>query len=106
MAAHEGRPHHSAVAITIDFDDITLAPFGYDLAKLIVTLAMTHGHLCPPAIAEALDAYNTATSNRSGSLAAVTRHDLANGAEIHHILTSRYATDGRYPHRWSEIRAS
>jgi hypothetical protein len=29
--------------VTIDFDDLTLAPFGYDLAKLTVTLAMTHG---------------------------------------------------------------
>lgn len=27
----------------IDFDDLTLAPFGYDLAKLIVSIAMTYG---------------------------------------------------------------
>src|SRR6202044_86507 len=33
-----GRPR-----VPIDFDDLTLAPFGYDLAKLVVTLAMTHG---------------------------------------------------------------
>ena len=25
-------------------------------------------------------------------------------AEIHHILTSRYAADGRYPYRWNEVR--
>ena len=31
--------------VTIDFDDLTLAPFGYDLAKLVVTLAMTYGAL-------------------------------------------------------------
>ncbi len=31
---------------------------------------------------------------------------LANWAEIHHILTSRYAADGRYPHRWNKVRAS
>jgi aminoglycoside phosphotransferase (APT) family kinase protein len=92
--------------VTIDFDDLTLAPFGYDLAKLIVTLAMTHGHLRPLAITEALDAYNGAAGIRSGRLAAVTRHDLANWAEIHHILTSRYTADGRYPHRWNEVRAS
>jgi uncharacterized protein YodC (DUF2158 family) len=27
-----------------------------------------------------------------------------NWAEIHHILTSRYAADGRYPCRWHEVR--
>jgi Ser/Thr protein kinase RdoA (MazF antagonist) len=92
--------------VTVDFGDLARAPFGYDLAKLIVTLAMTHGHLRPAAITEALGAYNGAVGNRSGRLAAVTRHDLANWAEIHHILTSRYADDGRYPHRWNEGRAS
>ncbi len=33
--------------VTVDFDDLTLAPFGYDLAKLVVTLAMTYGALDP-----------------------------------------------------------
>ena len=27
-----------------------------------------------------------------------------NWAEIHHILTSRYAADGRYPRRWHGVR--
>ena len=27
-----------------------------------------------------------------------------NWAEIHHILTSRYAADGRYPFCWNEVR--
>ena len=27
----------------VDFDDLTLAPFGYDLAKLVVSTAMTFG---------------------------------------------------------------
>jgi hypothetical protein len=90
--------------VTIDFDDLTLAPFGYDLAKLTVTLAMTHGPLPPAAITEALNAYNTATSNRCQALPAVTQDELANWAEINHILTSRYAADGRYPHRWNQSR--
>ena len=90
--------------VTIDFDDLTLAPFGYDLAKLTLTLVMTHGPLPPPAITQALNAYNTATSNRCRTLPAVTRNQLANGTEIHHILTSRYAADGRYPHRWNKVR--
>jgi Ser/Thr protein kinase RdoA (MazF antagonist) len=90
--------------ITIDFDDLTLAPFGYDLAKLVVTLAMTHGPLPPTAITTALTAYNDATRARHELLPAVTWDDLMNWAEIHNILTSRYTVDGRYPFRWNEVR--
>jgi hypothetical protein len=42
--------------VTIDFDDLTLVPFCYDLAKLIVTLAMTHGPIPCATITEALRA--------------------------------------------------
>jgi Ser/Thr protein kinase RdoA (MazF antagonist) len=90
--------------ITIDFDDLTLAPFGYDLAKLIVTLAMTHGPLPPTAMTTALTAYNDATRACDELLPAVTWDDLMNWAEIHHILTARYTTDGRYPFHWNEVR--
>ena len=38
----------------VDFDDLTLAPFGYDLAKLVVSTAMTHGPLPAEAITAAL----------------------------------------------------
>ena len=48
--------------VTVDFDDLTLAPFGYDLAKLVVTLAMTYGALPGEQIAAALTAYNTAAA--------------------------------------------
>jgi hypothetical protein len=90
--------------VTIDFDDLTLAPFGYDLAKLVVTLAMTHGPLPAALTAAALIAYNTATAAHSGALPGVTWDELMNWAEIHHILTSRYAADGRYAHQWNEAR--
>jgi hypothetical protein len=46
--------------VTVDFDDLTLAPFGYDLAKLAVTLAMTHGPFRSRQISCAMDAYKTA----------------------------------------------
>jgi hypothetical protein len=90
--------------VTIDFDDLTVAPFGYDLAKLIVTLAMTYG--APPGeqIAVALCAYNAAAARQCAALPAVTWTELMNWAEIHHILTSRYAADGRYPRHWHEVR--
>jgi aminoglycoside phosphotransferase (APT) family kinase protein len=90
--------------VTIDFDDLTLAPFGYDLAKLIVTLAMTHGPIPAASIAAALTSYNKAASRHSRSLPGVTWEELSGWAEIHHILTSRYADDGRYPCRWDQAR--
>jgi Ser/Thr protein kinase RdoA (MazF antagonist) len=90
--------------VTIDFDDLTLAPFGYDLAKLVVTLAMTYGALPGEKIAAALSAYNTAATRQYAALQGVALAELMNWAEIHHILTSRYATGGRYPRRWDEMR--
>jgi aminoglycoside phosphotransferase (APT) family kinase protein len=90
--------------VTIDFDDLTLAPFGYDLAKLIVALAMTHGPIPAADIAVALTSYNEAAARHCQSLPGVTWEELTGWAEIHHILTSRYATDGRYPYRWDQAR--
>jgi Ser/Thr protein kinase RdoA (MazF antagonist) len=90
--------------VTIDFDDLTLAPFGYDLAKLIVTLDMTHGPIPAQGIATALSAYNAATARHWPGLPGVTWDELMNWAEIHHILTSRYAADGRYSYRWDQVR--
>lgn len=90
--------------VTIDFDDLTLAPFGYDLAKLVVTLAMTHGKLSCTLIADALAAYNAAACGRWTGLPIVTWQQFIGWAEIHHILTSRYVADGRYQHGWHQIR--
>jgi Ser/Thr protein kinase RdoA (MazF antagonist) len=90
--------------VTIDFDDLTLAPFGYDLAKLVVTLAMTHGHIPAADIAAALGAYNTAAARHRQALPSVTWEELMSWAEIHHILTTRYAADGRYRYRWDQTR--
>jgi Phosphotransferase enzyme family len=92
--------------VTIDFDDLTLAPFGYDLAKLIVTLAMTHGPIQGAAITEALNAYNSAVAHHCSTLPPVTWEGLMSWADIHHILTARYADDGRYPFPWDQARPS
>jgi hypothetical protein len=85
-------------AVMVDFDDLTLAPFGYDLAKLIVTLAMTHGRL--PDIRGALTAYNAAVVD----ITTVAWDALMAWAEIHHILTSPYLGRGGYQHGWNELR--
>jgi hypothetical protein len=92
--------------VTIDFDDLTLAPFGYDLAKLIVALAMTHGPIHGTAITEALNAYNLAVADHCPTVPPVTREELMSWAEIHHILTARHAGDGRYPFSWDQARPS
>jgi Ser/Thr protein kinase RdoA (MazF antagonist) len=91
--------------VTIDFDDLTLAPFGYDLAKLVVTLSMTHGPVPAKTVSGALSAYNSA-ARRHASVPAVTWDELMEWAEVHHILTARYAVDGRYRYTWNEVRPS
>lgn len=91
--------------VTIDFDDLTLAPFGYDLAKLVVSLAMTYGQIPTALVASALTAYNTAATH-GRAVRAVSWGELMNWAEIHHILTSRYVADGRYAYQWSQVRPS
>lgn len=87
--------------VTIDFDDLTLAPFGYDLAKLITTLAMTYGPLPPDLIHRALAAYNHQTAPL---VPAVTFETLMTWAEIHHVLTARYTGQGNYRHGWHTVR--
>jgi Ser/Thr protein kinase RdoA (MazF antagonist) len=94
----------AAGTVMVDFDDLTLAPFGYDLAKLVVGLAMTHGALPATQIADALHAYHTATHRHLPGLAALTWGKLMAWAEIHHILTSRYLGRAGYRHSWHDIR--
>jgi hypothetical protein len=87
----------------IDFDDLTLAPFGYDLAKLIVSAAMTHGELHLHQIDEALDTYNS-TTIQAGRATVCSRRQLRIFTELHHELTVRYVHRNGYRYRWSEIR--
>jgi len=90
--------------VMIDFDDLTLAPFGYDLAKLVVTLAMTYGELPGTLIAEALAGYNHTAGGHQAGIPPVTWRQLMTWAEIHHILTSRHAGNGTYRHSWDKVR--
>jgi non-canonical purine NTP pyrophosphatase (RdgB/HAM1 family) len=92
------------LATLVDFDCLTLAPFGYDLAKLLVSLVMTHGLVSPSAIARALAAYNTAITGPPRHLPAVTWRQLMDWAEIHHILTSVYNGRHGYRHSWHQLR--
>jgi len=94
----------AAGPVTVDFDDLTLAPFGYDLAKLIVATAMTHGPLPAAQITAAVGAYNAAAGLACPQAGAVTWQQLMAWAEIHHILTSRYLGRSGYRHSWHDLR--
>lgn len=88
----------------VDFDDLTLAPFGYDLAKLIVSTAMTHGHLDPHLVEQALEVYNTHTAHAGGQATTCPAARLRAYAEFHHLLTARYRHRNGYQHAWPEVR--
>jgi phosphotransferase family enzyme len=83
----------------VDFDDLTLAPFGYDLAKLIVSTAMTDGQPAGSLVADALAAYNTCAGTN-----ACTVNRLHHYAELHGSLTARYLHRNGYRHPWPTVR--
>jgi hypothetical protein len=87
----------------LDFDDLTLAPFGYDLAKLVVSTAMTFGTLLPPEVVDqALTAYNARLDVCPP--ARCTRADLQSYTEINHQLTRAYLHRNGYHHAWPRVR--
>jgi hypothetical protein len=80
----------------VDPDQLGLAPAGYDLAKLLVSSAMTTGHR--PAVEATLNAYNGAFED-----VACDRAALAVWLEVHDMLTAPYV--GRhYAYRWRDVR--
>lgn len=83
----------------VDFDDLTLAPFGYDLAKLIVSTAMTYGQPDPGLVADALTAYNAHVGAN-----ACTADCLHRYAELHGSLNAPYLHRNGYRHPWSTVR--
>jgi Ser/Thr protein kinase RdoA (MazF antagonist) len=91
----------NGVAI-VDFDDLTLAPFGYDLAKLIVSTAMTHGQLDLHQVEQALQQYNSHTA-QADRQATCSMHQLQAYAESHHLLTARYLHRNGYRYPWPEV---
>jgi hypothetical protein len=92
--------------VLIDFDDLTLAPFGYDLAKLLLTTAMTYGHLPTALIGTALAIYNRTTVGFAGTRVQCSLTELFVWIEIHHILTSPYFGRNGYYHSWHTLRQS
>ncbi|WP_433235581.1 phosphotransferase [Streptosporangium sp. CA-135522] len=92
----------SGEPVMVDFDDLTLAPFGYDLAKLLVTLAMTHGLIPPEALTTALAGYNQPLAD--AGLMPVSLTQFLGHADLHHLLTLPYLGRGGYRHPWPTVR--
>jgi hypothetical protein len=91
-----------ATVTWLDFDDLTQAPPGYDLAKLIVSAAMTDGH--SPDVGPLLDAY--CTTLRGPSAIAATRRNLGLWLTMNGALTAGYVGRGGYRHSWRDIVGS
>lgn len=87
----------------VDFDDLTLAPFGYDLAKLIVSTAMTYGRLDSHEVEAALEVYNGHSAAVGGNTACPVER-LQVFAEFHHLCTVRYLHRNGYRYPWPEVR--
>ncbi|GAA2342126.1 phosphotransferase [Dactylosporangium salmoneum] len=85
--------------VTVDTDDLSLAPMGYDLAKLIATLHLTYGPLADRAVNDALFAYNEAAGGYGAQLGATDRRRLDDFLTLHAVLTAPYI--GHNGYRWS-----
>ncbi|WP_405550629.1 hypothetical protein [Streptomyces microflavus] len=55
--------------VAVDTDDLSLAPLGYDLAKIVATLHLTYGPLSDQAVTTALLEYNAAARRHDARLA-------------------------------------
>jgi hypothetical protein len=84
--------------VTVDTDDLSLAPMGYDLAKLIATLHLTYGPLADQAVDAALVAYNAAAGCHDAQLGSTERWHIDAFVALHAVLTAPYI--GRNGYRW------
>ncbi|MDR7303877.1 phosphotransferase [Haloactinomyces albus] len=87
--------------VLVDFDSLTLAPVGYDLAKLLVTTAMTGGDLPPRVVEETITAY---AQELPDTLDHSRRTELTVWAEFHHLLTLPYLGHHGYRYPWPAVR--
>ena len=87
--------------VHVDFDDLTLAPNGYDLAKLLISAAMTHGPAAIQRIPETTERYDRALL--AGGLPSCGLRQIAAWCDIHHIFTARYLGQHGYKHPWHHL---
>ncbi|REF00526.1 phosphotransferase [Thermomonospora umbrina] len=84
--------------VAVDFDTLTLAPLGYDLAKLIVSAAMTHGPLNFDLMNTTLTTYNEHLSQ--AGLPTCSNEEFTTWLQMHHVLTSPYIGLNGYRFPW------
>jgi aminoglycoside phosphotransferase (APT) family kinase protein len=92
-----------AQTVAVDFDTLTLAPPGYDLAKLVVSATMTHGPLPSTLIDDTRASYNTVL--HAAHLPGCTAQEFTAWTEIHHILTTPYQGRNGYRYSWASARS-
>lgn len=88
----------ASAVVTVDVDDLTLAPFGYDLAKLVHTLALSNHPLPPTAVQAAIRQYNTAAAETDERLATLTPTRFNDFLLLHRALTAPYRDRDHYRH--------
>jgi Ser/Thr protein kinase RdoA (MazF antagonist) len=81
----------------VDFDDLTLAPHGYDFAKLLISTAMTEGTVPENRIDAALAAFNASTAQPCSP------RQLAIWCEVNWLLTAHYVGH-HYRYSWPALR--
>jgi Ser/Thr protein kinase RdoA (MazF antagonist) len=86
--------------VTVDPDELSLAPLGYDLAKLIATLHLTYGPLTDQAINAALFVYNEAAEAYGTCLGTTNRARLDDFLALHAVLNAPYVGLNGYRYSW------
>jgi Ser/Thr protein kinase RdoA (MazF antagonist) len=81
----------------VDFDDLTKAPIGYDLAKLWMTLKMSDPLLPNQTLLSCLATYNHRLSVKTNL------EELSVWLELNWLLTQRYVGTN-YLNRWPDLR--
>lgn len=94
----------SGIAI-VDFDDLTLAPFGYDLAKLVVSAAMTYGRISTAETEQLLATYNQSATEAGAPDAVCSPAHFSAYAEVHGLLTQSYLHRNGYQYCWPSVRS-
>ncbi|MFM9442615.1 phosphotransferase [Streptomyces acidiscabies] len=74
----------------VDPDQLTLAPFGYDLAKLVLSMILTYGPQPAHITDEALAAYNAAAHRHHLALGTTSRARFDDFMALHAVLTAPY----------------
>jgi hypothetical protein len=86
----------------VDFDTLTVAPAGYDLAKLLLTVMMRRGNGSAGLVRRCLGVYNAELCVKGGAPCGADR--LLLFMELHWLLTMPYMAKNGYQVPWPALR--